>query len=56
MDATQFNQRYRRYEEIENVPDRLRWCRHSKGLLQAEVAEIVGVTKAVYKDIECGIT
>ena len=56
LEATQFNQRYRRYEEIDNVPDRLRWCRHSKGLLQAEVAEIVGVTKAVYKDIECGIT
>ena len=29
LEATQFNQRYRRYEEIDNVPDRFRWCRHS---------------------------
>ena len=56
LEATQFNQRYRRYEEIDNVPDRLRWCRHSRGLMQAEVAKLVGVTRAVYIDIECGIT
>lgn len=56
LDATQFQQRYRRYEEIENVPDRLRWCRYSRGLTQAEVAEIAGVTRAVYMDIEQGIT
>ena len=31
LEATKFNQRYRRYEEIENVADRLCWCRHSKG-------------------------
>ena len=35
QEAIQFNQRYRRYEEIQNVPDRLRWIRHSRGLLQA---------------------
>lgn len=56
MEAAQFNQRYRRYEEIDNVPDRLRWCRHSKGLKQAEVAKIAGVTRAIYIDIECGTT
>ena len=52
MEATQFNQRYRRYEEIDNVPDRLRWCRHSKGLMQVEVADKVGMTHSVYKAIE----
>ena len=56
MEATQFNQRYRRYEEIDNVPDRLRWCRHSKGLMQVEVADKVGMTHSVYKAIEEGFT
>ena len=56
MEATQFNQRYRRYEEIDNVPDRLRWCRHSKGLMQVEVADNVGMTHSVYKAIEEGFT
>lgn len=56
LEATQFNQRYRRYEEIENVPDRLRWLRHSRGLMQKEAAMIAGVTRTVYINIECGIT
>ena len=56
LEATQFNQRYRRYEEIDNVPDRLRWCRHSKGLMQVEVADKVGMTHSVYKAIEEGFT
>lgn len=56
LEVAQFYQRYRGYEEIQNVPDRLRWCRYSKGLLQAEVAEIAEVTRAVYMDIECGVT
>ena len=56
LEATQFNQRYRRYEEIQNVPDRLRWCRHSRGLTQSEVACKVGMSISVYKDIEEGIT
>ena len=55
-EAAQFNQRYRRYEEIDNVPDRLRWCRHSKGLMQTEVAQQVGMTYSVYKSIEEGFT
>lgn len=56
LDATKFQQRHHKYEEIENIPDRLRWCRYSRGLTQAEVAEIAGVTRAVYMDIEQGIT
>lgn len=56
LDATQFNQRCRCYEEIDNVPDRLRWCRHGRGLTQAQVAVIAGVTKGVYEDIESGVT
>jgi transcriptional regulator with XRE-family HTH domain len=56
LEAAQFNQRYRRYEEIQNVPDRLRWLRHSKGLIQVEVADKVGMTHSVYKAIEEGFT
>ena len=56
LEASQFNQRYRRYEEIDNVPDRLRWCRHSRGLLQTEVADQVGITHNVYKAVEEGLT
>ena len=52
MGATQFNQRYRRYEEIDNVPDRLRWCRHSMGLTQTEAARRLGLRESVYLNIE----
>lgn len=55
-EATRFNRQYRRYEEIENVPDRIRWCRHSKGLMQMEVADKVGMRHNVYKAIEEGLT
>ena len=47
---------YRSYEEIAGIPDRLRWLRHSKGLMQREIAQIAGVSRSVYIDIECGIT
>ena len=56
MEATQFNQRYRRYEEIDNVADRLRWCRHSRGLTQEDVADKMGMTHSVYKAIEESFT
>ena len=56
LEAARFHQRYHRYEEIDNVPDRLRWCRYSKGLLQAEVAAKVGMPHSVYKAIEEGST
>ena len=52
LEATQFNRRYRRYEEIDNVPDRLRWCRHSKELMQMEAADKAGMANSVYKAIE----
>ncbi len=56
LEAQQFNRKYHRYEDIDNVPDRLRWCRHSRGMMQVEVAAIAGVSRASYIDIECGIT
>ncbi len=56
LEAQQFNRKYHRYEDIDNVPDRLRWCRHSRGMMQVEVAAIAGVSRASYIDIECGTT
>ena len=37
-----------------NVPDRLRWCRHHMGLMQKEVAELIGITRGHYIDFEVG--
>ena len=54
LEATQFNQRYRRYEEIDNVPDRLRWLRHSMGLIQTEAARRIGLRESVYLNFERG--
>lgn len=42
------------YEAIANVPDRLRWLRRSRGLIQKEAAEIAGVSRNVYVDLETG--
>ncbi len=52
--AQRFTRQYRSYREIDNVPDRLRWCRLQMGLLQREVAERVGVTTTFYIDLETG--
>ncbi len=46
--------RYESYEEIHHISDKLRWCRQSKGLLQSEVAERVGLTYNAYKNLEAG--
>ena len=56
MEATEFNRKYCRYEEIGNVADRLRWCRHSKGLIQREAADRMGLSHNVYKALEEGVT
>lgn len=52
LEAQLFNQQYHSYEEIENVQDRLRWCRHHMGLMQKEVAALVGITRGNYIDLE----
>ena len=54
LDAQMFNQRWQSYEEIDNVPDRLRWCRYHMGLMQKEVAELVGISRARYIELETG--
>ena len=54
LDAQMFNRQYHSYEEIRNVPDRLRWCRHHMGLMQKEVAERIGISRGMYVDFEAG--
>lgn len=52
MEAQRLYQKYSSYGAIQNVPERLCWCRYRLGLKQKEVAEIIGVTKAVYQNWE----
>ena len=54
LEAQLFNQQYQNYEDIPNVPDRLRWCRHHLGLMQKEVAELIGISRGHYIDFEVG--
>jgi len=53
-EAFSLNRKYRRYEDIVSIPDRLRWRRHELGLLQKEVAAKIGVTRSVYNSLETG--
>lgn len=53
-EARTLYQRYQTLSDIDNTPERLRWCRHSMGLMQKEVAERIGVSRAVYVDMETG--
>ena len=54
LDAQLFQNRWGSYGAIDNIPDRLRWLRHSRGLMQKEVAEIASVSRSVYVDLETG--
>ncbi len=51
-EAFSLNQRYRSYEDIVSIPDRLRWRRHERGLLQKEVAAKIDVPRAIYTSLE----
>ena len=51
-EAFPLNKRYRRYEDIVSIPDRLRWRRYELGLLQKEVAAKIGVSRAAYTSLE----
>ena len=55
MEAQSFNKQYRSYSEIENIQDRLRWCRHNMGLMQKEVAEKIGMSQYHYQSLELGL-
>ena len=52
LDAQLFHQKYRRYEDITSIPNRLRWCRYARGLTQEEVAAAVGISQDAYSRLE----
>lgn len=52
--ALQPSRQYRSYNEIPCGPERLRWCREQKGLLQKQVAEYIGISRQQYMDLENG--
>ena len=52
LDAQLFHQKYRRYEDITSIPDRLRWCSYARGLTQEEVAAAVGISQDAYSRLE----
>ena len=54
VDAERFNIQYTDASQIENTPDRLRWYRYKKGLLQRDVADYAGIHIATYKHYESG--
>lgn len=54
LEAQLLHQQYHSYDEIKMIPDRIRWCRHHLGLMQREVAEMVGISRNEYIDLETG--
>ena len=53
-EAFSLYRKYRRYADINNVPDRLRWRWHALGLLQKVAAVQIGVSRSVYNSLETG--
>lgn len=49
-----FVHQYKNHKELSTVPERLRWCRLKRGLMQNDVAEKLGVSRAVYAGLETG--
>ena len=56
LDAQHFQNHWGSYGAIDNIPDRLRWLRHSRGLMQKDVAKIAGMSRSAYTDLETGRT
>ena len=54
LEAQLFNRQYHSFDEITNVPERLRWLRHQKGWMQKEVAELLEIPRTKYIEYEVG--
>ena len=39
-------------EDLDNVPDKLKWCRYKNGLMQKEVADHAGIYRSTYSSYE----
>ena len=51
-EAQEFFRMYHSYSEITNPSDCMRWCRYRLGLLQKDVAAMVGMEEWLYQDLE----
>ncbi len=49
-----FINQHESHMDFETVPERIRWCRQKRGLMQKEVAELIGVSRTVYISYETG--
>ena len=54
VEAQAFYRMYHSYADIPNPWDRLRWCRYSLGLLQKDIAAMVGMEEWLYQGLESG--
>ena len=54
LEAQRFIGQFHSAENLSTMPERLRWHRHLLGFMQSEVADKVGVSRAVYADLEGG--
>ncbi len=52
VDAEKFNIRYTDPSQIDNTPDKLRWYRYNRGLLQKQVADYAGIYRSTYCSYE----
>ncbi|MBE6964300.1 MAG: helix-turn-helix domain-containing protein [Ruminococcaceae bacterium] len=52
VEAERFNIRYTDPVQIDNTPDKLRWYRYQKGLLQRDVADFAGIDRSTYGSYE----
>lgn len=54
VEAERFNRQFHRLEDIPDIPDKLRWCRHHLGLTQTETADRAGISRSAYMKMEKG--
>ena len=52
LETQLLNKKHHSYEDIDNIPDRLRFCQHKLGLMQKEVAQIIGIPRITYINLE----
>ena len=44
----------KKYKKIDSIPHRLRWWRYPLGLMQREVADLFGISRTTYIEMEIG--
>ncbi len=52
LEAGRFLAENPEFEKIKSTADKLKWCRHSLGLMQKEVAEYAGIYRSTYASYE----